>query len=408
MTGIARPISTVPARKHIHPLEFVDPQHYFESMVSINGANLRNLRRGFSALLKDLPSGKLAIATTGSDGRGENIGSKIDLTLLCGSAVQATCLKTLIRSAAQNGEFSALPLGLSNILESKYLHGAPLNSMYTFDQAKTTFPAANTMLGTNPRLYSMGMNTSPKDMREITSVRILDASLVYGSEAVLKQAQHLLVEQLISNPDALSSIIRNYKNQLADFRRTLLTGKSTFKKKELVHFEISDDNKLTSHYDQNCIRSVKYSVLRVLQYRLQYDLLLAIREEAKTRDPKAAGLIAKLQDKDAEALLPIWNELSALSYSHRLVDEIFGQEQGVVGRLSAIGTFGLSGASLETNTRLQDIYKLGLSIYHSAQIEHEAGNDRIVFAGTDGVNFRETFEFLAKACETPLILTFPK
>ena len=192
MTGI---VVSAPRRTEIptpvHPCEFTDPRHYFESMCSINSAKLRQLQRVLPKILGGLPSGNLAIVTTGSDGRGENIGSKIDLTLLCEHAVQARCLKSLLSHASGTGELAGLPLGLSNFIDPKFLHGNELHPMIKPGAEKDSSDnLENTMLGVNPRLTTFGLNTTPQDFRELRTVRILDAALVYGNKAVIKQAQH--------------------------------------------------------------------------------------------------------------------------------------------------------------------------------------------------------------------------
>ena len=216
----------------------------------------------------------------------------------------------------------------------------------------------------------------------------------------------MLVEELAANPDVLKSTIVSYENQLKDSIKTLQTGTSKFKGDTLTHFSISDDNVLTSNIDEHSLRSVKYGVLRVLQNRLTLDFLMAIKEEVKTRPE---GVTEKLKQeiniRDPNSLLQKWDELGDLSYPHKLVDQVFSSESGtgIVGRLSTIGTFGFSDVAHETISKAQDAYKLGLWVYHFAQVEHGLGRDSVQIAAPRGVDFRKDFADLAEVCKKPII-----
>lgn len=235
----------------------ISVENYLEAVKVYNILNQNQAKEKLSNYFPEInkKNSKYSIITTGSDGRLEKSNlSKIEIILVYKDILPNELNKKKLENFCKENQDM-----FQNIIEVKNLN--------------TDFVSF--------------FNQEPK---KVYPSRGLDAKLLIGNENIFKNYKNKMYEELLG-PEG-KKIIKKFDEKKKWYRS--VTKNQGEKNKGLVYFDIE---KGELYYDNNRVKSTKYSHLRTIQYKIASDIFKALR-----RDIISIDFIKELPEQTIERL----------------------------------------------------------------------------------------------------------
>ncbi len=264
-------------------LSSLSPRQWQTKLDAVSDDINKEIRQILESNLRNLQAGSFCIATTGSDARREKISSL--------SPVELLVIFDEPRSASST---PALDSPRASLEATLYKIGAQFSAK--IDQR---FQFQD--LSTNPLTYH-ATTLSGGSVHLTIPNRAVETTLLYGSEEVMDKFQALTLQSL---QKFNHQKFVHFDKQFCKPARTALEQCLSREDKTAVNLDTGE-----LHFDNDKIKSVKYVLMRVVQYELMKHLITAVKAGFNPENfhaempPRIADRIIWMQKNDLLPLSP--------------------------------------------------------------------------------------------------------